>query len=150
MHKILTRNRGKNVLGGVCAGLGDFLGIDAIFVRIFFLLWAIFGELAFLIYMILWVVIPAGDSPDAQSGFKPDDLGKRIEGVVDEIRRIAHAPSQDLVNYGGIALIAWGVSLFLRQIGFRLFSWWNPALMWPIVLVVAGAFILYRAFKSRS
>lgn len=150
MNKVLNRNLSKHVIGGVCAGLADFLGIDAIIVRVFFLLWMIFGEMAFLIYMILWVVIPAEGSPEAGSTFKTEELGKRFEGVVDEIRRLLHAPSQELVNYAGITLIAWGVSLFVRQLGFRLFTWWNPALMWPLVLVVAGAFILYRAFSNRS
>lgn len=150
MNKILNRNRSKNVLGGVCAGLGDYLGINPMIVRVFFLLWTIFGEFSILIYMILWVVIPAEASAEAGGAFKPEDLGKRIEGVVEEIRHILRAPSQELVNYGGIALIAWGVSLFLRQVGFRLFTWWNTALLWPVVLVVAGAFILYRAFSGRS
>ncbi len=150
MNKVLNRSRSKNVLGGVCAGLGDFLGIDAIIVRVFFLLWMVFGEFAFLIYMLLWVVIPAEASPETGSTFKTEELGRRIEGVVEEIRHLLRAPSQELVNYAGITLIAWGVSLFVRQLGFRLFSWWNPALMWPLVLVVAGVFILYRAFSNRK
>ena len=48
MKNRIYRNQENRVLGGVCAGLGEFLEIDPIFIRIFFVFWVILGELAVL------------------------------------------------------------------------------------------------------
>ena len=56
MNKRLTRSRTDVILGGVCSGLANYLGIDPVFVRIFFILVGVFGGFAVLLYLILWVV----------------------------------------------------------------------------------------------
>lgn len=58
-HKKLRRNKIDGVLGGVCSGLGDYLGLDAIIVRILFVLSVIFLGFPLLAYFILWVCIPS-------------------------------------------------------------------------------------------
>jgi phage shock protein PspC (stress-responsive transcriptional regulator) len=53
----IYRNPDDRMLGGVCGGLGAYLGIDPVIVRILFVLFLIFG-IGFLVYIILWIVIP--------------------------------------------------------------------------------------------
>lgn len=55
----LRRNKIDGILGGVCAGLGDWLGIDHGPMRIFFVLAVIFTGLPVLIYFLMWIFIPA-------------------------------------------------------------------------------------------
>ena len=55
----LRRNKIDGVLGGVCAGIGDWLGIDHGPVRIFFVLIVIFTGVPALIYLLMWVFIPS-------------------------------------------------------------------------------------------
>ena len=61
MNKIkkLTRHRNGRMLGGVCAGIGEYLGIDPTVVRIICVLLSI-GTigLALLVYLVLCFVIP--------------------------------------------------------------------------------------------
>lgn len=57
-HK-LRRNKIDGVIGGVCAGLGDYLGLDAVIVRIIFVLLLIFTGLPIIVYPILWLCIPS-------------------------------------------------------------------------------------------
>ncbi len=54
------RNQSDKVLGGVCSGLANYLKIDPTIVRILFTLITLggFGS-GFLLYIILWVVLPA-------------------------------------------------------------------------------------------
>jgi Putative stress-responsive transcriptional regulator len=52
MSKRLYRKENNRVLGGVCSGLGEYIGIDPLFLRIFFVLWTIMGELSVLAYLI--------------------------------------------------------------------------------------------------
>ena len=57
--KKLTRPRNGRMLGGVCAGISEYLGIDPTVVRIICVLLSI-GTigLALLVYLILCFVIP--------------------------------------------------------------------------------------------
>ena len=53
------RNKIDGGLGGVCSGIGDYLCVDAIIIRIAFVI-AFFmtGGVAFWIYVALWVFVP--------------------------------------------------------------------------------------------
>ncbi|HRW64093.1 MAG TPA: PspC domain-containing protein [Bacteroidales bacterium] len=55
----LYRDPDNRILGGVCSGMGAYLNIDPIIVRIIFILLAIPGMgSGIVIYLILWIVIP--------------------------------------------------------------------------------------------
>jgi phage shock protein PspC (stress-responsive transcriptional regulator) len=60
-NKQLYRSRENRMIGGVCAGLGEFFGIDPTIVRLFFVFGAIFfgfpGALV-LIYIVMLFVVP--------------------------------------------------------------------------------------------
>jgi len=53
----LYRDPDDRMIGGVCSGLGAYLGLDPVIVRILFILFLIFG-IGFLVYIILWIVVP--------------------------------------------------------------------------------------------
>ncbi len=54
----LTRNTVDGKLGGVCAGIGDYLGWDHTMVRILTILLIIFTGVPLVAYFILWVLMP--------------------------------------------------------------------------------------------
>lgn len=54
----LTRNKIEGKLGGVCAGIGDYLGWDHTMVRIITILLIIFAGFPLIIYFILWLCMP--------------------------------------------------------------------------------------------
>jgi phage shock protein C len=58
-QKRLYRSRGDRMLTGVCAGLGDFFGLDPTVVRLVFVLGVVlgFGSMGFL-YLVLWIIVP--------------------------------------------------------------------------------------------
>jgi phage shock protein C len=60
-NKQLYRSRKNRMIGGVCAGLGEFFGIDPTIVRLFFVFGALFfgfpGALV-LIYIVMLLVVP--------------------------------------------------------------------------------------------
>lgn len=60
MQRTLRRSRNNRVIAGVCAGLGEYFGIDPTIVRILFVLLIIFPLPAFIPYLILWLVMPEG------------------------------------------------------------------------------------------
>lgn len=55
--KRLTRSDDK-MIGGVCAGLAEYLDIDPMIVRIVWVLMVFFAGFGILLYVILWLIMP--------------------------------------------------------------------------------------------
>lgn len=60
--KKLYRNPDDKVLGGVSSGLSAYFGIEALYVRLAFLVLAFAGGSGILIYLILWIITPVASS----------------------------------------------------------------------------------------
>lgn len=55
--KKLSRSNNK-MIGGVCAGIADYLGLDPTIVRIVWVLMLFFAGFGILLYLILWIIMP--------------------------------------------------------------------------------------------
>jgi len=71
----LQRSRTDTMLGGVCRGLADATGVDVVLWRVGFLVLALTGA-GFLLYLLLWVVLPAAPLP---AGGRPAPLDPVVE-----------------------------------------------------------------------
>src|SRR5919206_2235336 len=60
----IRRSSTDRMLGGVCGGLAQYLGVDSTLVRLGFVLLTLAGVSPFL-YLILWVVLPSDQSQGA-------------------------------------------------------------------------------------
>lgn len=55
----LVRRSDNTVIGGVCAGIADYLGVDPMVVRIAALVGAVLGLGTLVVaYLVLWAVLP--------------------------------------------------------------------------------------------
>ena len=61
--KKLFRDSDDRMIGGVCSGLGFYLGADPVLVRVLFLIALLFGTLGFWVYLIIWIVAPLAVNP---------------------------------------------------------------------------------------
>ncbi|OXB06956.1 hypothetical protein B0A81_12770 [Flavobacterium plurextorum] len=58
-HKKLYRDKEKGMIGGVATGLGHYFGIDAVWIKIVFLVFVFAGfGTGILAYFVLWIVTP--------------------------------------------------------------------------------------------
>ena len=58
-HKRLTRNADDKLLGGVCSGVADYLGVDVTLVRLLTVVGAVFGLGSLVVaYVVAWVLMP--------------------------------------------------------------------------------------------
>src|SRR6185295_11541230 len=117
---VLRRDTEHRMLGGVCAGLARHIGIDPIIVRVAFVAAATAGGVGIAIYLLAWVFLPAGEAPAGPVWLRTSR--GTIEIAV------------------GIAFLALSVLLTFRAFGL-LFS---DVVVWPLVLVAAGAALLWR------
>jgi phage shock protein PspC (stress-responsive transcriptional regulator) len=61
-RKQLVRPRSGRMIAGICAGIGDYFGVDANIVRVVFAALTIFsGGAGALVYVLAWAVIPEED-----------------------------------------------------------------------------------------
>lgn len=134
----LVRAENDKVLGGVCAGIGYYLKIDPAVIRIIFALIAFGGfGFGFLLYIILWVVLPS----------KPLQTNIR--------KRLYRDPDNKMI--GGVAgglgayfnVDAWVPRLifllpFVLSIGSNLFNgfWWHWRGPWVAFGGLGGTFFI--------
>ena len=56
--KKLYRDMEHKYIGGVCAGLEHYLGLDALWIRLIFILLAVTTGFGFIAYILLWILVP--------------------------------------------------------------------------------------------
>ena len=120
--RLLRRSREDRVITGVCGGLGRYLGVDPVLLRIAFVVLTATGGTGLLLYVLALVVIP-----DQQ---EHEDLGPAPEA------------RGDLWMYVGVGLIALGSVMLVDQ----LLPWFDRV-MAPLVLIAVGIGILYRGMQ---
>jgi len=78
------RDENNKLLGGVCAGLANYFGIDKLVIRILFVIFTLGFGFGIIVYLILWVAIPSSASTTIGSVRKKlfrDPENKLIAGV---------------------------------------------------------------------
>ncbi|MFH0882096.1 MAG: PspC domain-containing protein [bacterium] len=83
MHKRLYRSRKDRVVGGVCGGLGGYLTVDPVIVRVVWLATVLLGGTGVLAYLIAWILIPESPEEVVDPGKKTRNMdGAKVVGVV--------------------------------------------------------------------
>lgn len=58
-HRKLYRSRRERMIAGVCGGLAEYFNIDPTWVRLIFIVFFFLGGSAFLVYIIMWLIVPS-------------------------------------------------------------------------------------------
>ena len=58
MEKKLYRSPDNRMIGGVCGGLAEYLGVDPTVVRLIMALVTFVGGMSLLVYLLMWLIIP--------------------------------------------------------------------------------------------
>ena len=127
----LERSRNDRVIAGVCGGLGEYLGVDVVLIRIAALILVFAGGAGILLYVIGWVAMPEAALTPAAPG-----------AVATEPSPVAAAEEQ---RSGGLVLglvfVVLGVFFLVDQAWPDFLSW---KYIWPLALIAVGAAILLR------
>lgn len=57
-YKKLWRSRTDRKIAGICGGLGDYFQVDSLWIRLIFVLFFLAGGAAFLVYIVMWLIVP--------------------------------------------------------------------------------------------
>ncbi len=104
--KKLFRDPDDKFLGGVCAGLGHYLGVDAIWIRLAFILLVASG-FSPIAYIILWILLPEAKTTSEKlqmegEAVNIDNIEKKIrnefENLSSKVKEGAHELSDKISN----------------------------------------------------
>ena len=125
--RALRRSRSNRVIAGVCGGLGEYLGVDPVLIRIAAVVLVFVGGAGLIAYLVAWIAMPLAPEGDASAppirrATLPDDNGRAgvIAGAV-------------LVAIGGLLLIDLVAPISI-----------DHRYLWPLLLIVVGATIIAR------
>ncbi|GAB3884504.1 PspC domain-containing protein [Spirosoma agri] len=136
MNKRLERISDQAQIGGVCAGIADYFGIDRAVVRLVFVLGIFIPHFpALIIYCILWVALP-----ERRFGGSLSQSTIYANPVFSMSPYNPNQPaSPDRSVIGGAVLILLGV-LFLLDRYFDI----DFGDLWPFVLIAIGLWLIFR------
>lgn len=132
----LYRSTTDRVIGGVASGLASYFKLDPLLVRLLFVIFAIVGGGAVLIYIILWIVTPE----------TPGESNQTQNSTTMESQETPKKPAQEAKQkgnlIGGLVLITLGAIFLADQ--------FIPGIdfgdLWPIILIVIGVALLFNAY----
>lgn len=86
----LVRSTNDRMIAGVCGGLAAYLNMDATLIRILWVLAVVAAGTGFLVYILLWIVLPEGTpTPSAPPPVQiAEERYARGEITADELARI--------------------------------------------------------------
>ena len=125
--RALRRDPSHGYVAGVCAGIARRTGLDPLLVRVAFVVAAFAGGVGIAVYMIGWIAMPA-EPPVGQA----DPRLRAGRGAVEVTL--------------GIALLVLSLLLAFRELGL----WLSDAVVWPLVLIAAGAALIWRTSSSTT
>ena len=137
VEKRLERILSDRVLGGVCSGLGRYFNLDPTIVRLFFCIaFFVFGT-GLLLYLILWLAMPAYEE-SRETRTEVTEEGATTPTAT------ANTRNSNLAL--GIILIVTGALLtacnFIPELSLRK--------LWPVAIIAIGIVMLVNAFKKKE
>lgn len=134
----LVRSEDERMFAGVCGGLGQYLGVDPVLVRLAFLLLVPAGGVGFPLYFVLMIIMPSESDVDLTQS---EIVEKNLEGLGDTItsgvERSRQHPNGPKIAAALLILIGF---YFL----FENFGWVSGNIFWPLALIILGFFLLLR------
>lgn len=152
MSNRLTRSRADRVLGGVCGGLAAYLKVDPLLVRLFFVLLALADGIGVFLYLLLWILVPAeGTAPagvEQTIRAGADEIAGRAQEFGHNLQQAVGERPRQTATIVGAGLILLGSIFLLRNLDFAWIRWFDWDQLWPLLLIVAGAALLWRRMRG--
>ena len=143
----LYRSKSDRMLGGVCGGLGVYLGIDPTIIRLLFVLLLFGSEFGFLLYLLLWIVVPEeGEVRPLRKG----DVGGKVQAMGDDIQQAVTKPHPQAGLILGAGLIIIGGLMVLNRLDLQWLRWVDFDVLWPLLLIAGGIAILLRQVQGKG
>ena len=95
--KKLYRDIDQKYIGGVCSGLEHYLGFDALWIRLIFILLAVFTGFGLIAYILLWILVPEAATTSQKLDMRGEPINisnierkvkEGFEDVADKVKNV--------------------------------------------------------------
>jgi phage shock protein PspC (stress-responsive transcriptional regulator) len=97
----LFRDPDDHLVAGVCAGIANYFDIDAVWVRLAFALFFPVGGTGFLLYVILWIIVPKAVTRADRMAMKGEK--QNLQGFKKNLEDELSSVRQNFSNFGNEA-----------------------------------------------
>lgn len=140
--KKLYRSGTNRVIFGVCGGLGEYFEIDALIVRIFFIVLSLAHGAGVIAYLILAVLVPEEDKE------KKVKKSGAEEEKAEEVKRDG-SWINNARNIFGLLIVIIGLNILVEQVfQYNLFAWINWGIIWGLIIIFIGYRIISGSNKK--
>ena len=151
----LYRSSTDRMIAGVCGGLGKYFGVDPTIVRLVFLLLLIVGGSGFLLYLILWIVVPdeqqLGAAPRDVMQANTQEMAQSAREFGKSVGQAAGSSSGDMAQSAArngplifaVILIFLGIWFLLQNLLHI-----DVGQLWPVILIVIGLALVIPALRK--
>jgi phage shock protein PspC (stress-responsive transcriptional regulator) len=152
MQTKLYRSPTDKMIGGVCGGLGAYLAIDPVLIRLFFVLLTLGGGSGIVIYMIMWILIPYPDQNLAASAETikagAEEIAARGRALGADMRVTLQGDNPQAGLIIGAALVLLGLVFLGQSLRIAWLSWLDFGVLWPMLLIAGGVTLIWRRVKG--
>ena len=132
MNRLYKSDKDK-VFEGVCGGIGEYLNVDPVIVRLLWVVLVVFGGTGVIAYLIAMLIIPkrhenVDEENSPESTIKPETYSDRFWGIILVIAGI-------LLLFGVIGPIAGifaGITLAMGHV------------LWPVLIIGLGLYLYFN------
>jgi phage shock protein C len=142
------------MIGGVCGGLGAYLGIDSMLIRLFFVLLTLGHGAGIMIYLLLWILLPCSEQGDlastaiVRSG--AEEVTDRARTIGADLRTAVRTSHPQAGLIAGAGLVVLGVMFLMQNLHIVWLSWLDFDVLWPALLIAGGMALIWRRTKGVS
>ena len=143
----LLRSRKDYVIGGVAGGFGEYLKIDAVIIRIIFVITAFLGGGGLIVYILLWIFIPENENQKFENNMEEKKMKDRKTHYRDHHNDEFYNERKKRGNIiGGLSVLTIGI-LFLID---NFIPGINFGDLWPVILVAVGIGMIFSGLLSTN
>lgn len=149
-YKKLYRSQDDKIIAGVSGGLAEYLDIDSILVRLAFVVLTIFSGIGIAIYLILAIITPTAEKPEASPRDNLNELANAIRQKTKSTSADFHSPTTIESKkirarlWFGLILALLGISLLAHNFLPDSFSWFSIKLFWPLIIIAFGTYLITK------
>ena len=112
--KKLYRDGDQKLMGGVCSGIGHYLSIDPLWIRLLFIVFLFGGGFSVITYIILWAIVPEASTTAQKLDMQGEaanlsNIEKKIkegfDSVADTVKNADYKGVENAVKDGGNSFV---------------------------------------------
>ncbi|GHS86477.1 hypothetical protein FACS1894201_07350 [Bacteroidia bacterium] len=146
--KKLTKSKKNRLLGGVAGGIAEYFNVDALLIRIAFIIISCFAGTGVLAYFLLYLLMPQPEDDnytdfDDVNPINPTSMNTNNNDTNDPTTNKQRSHEGGVI--GGFILLTLGILMLLRTTGVLHYSW---SMIWrifvPCILIMCGLGVLIK------